>query len=81
VRDVIQLSGDVQRFDNSKFLSVYLQRAYLPPGRQGLFPLAEAGDTPGMEPSEQVPCSRRVSLRCRARRRSALILNSAPRGI
>ena len=54
MRDIIQASGDVHRFENSKFLSVYLQRAYLPPGRQQLFPLVEAGDPPGMEPSEQV---------------------------
>ena len=57
VRDIIQASGDVHRFGNSKFLSIYLQRAYLPPGRQGLFPLAEAGDPAGIEPSEQVPYS------------------------
>ncbi len=54
VRDIVQASGDVHRFENSKFLSIYLQRAYLPPGRQGLFPLAEAGDPPGVDPSEQV---------------------------
>ena len=37
----------------------HLQRAYLPAGRQGLFPLAEAGDPPDMMPSEQVTSSTR----------------------
>ena len=114
VRDIIQASGDVRGFENSKFLRIFLQvaflplslqlciqentrlgtavmscarlsdagvrcshlqnvgarmndaivvclqRAYLPPGRQGLFPLAEAGDLPDMEPSEQARFMDRV---------------------
>ncbi len=42
--------------------SGHLQRAYLPLGRQGLFPLAEAGDPPDMMPSEQVTTAQRATV-------------------